>query len=86
MLFQCMTDGGNGCAEKESTPPTEKILNTLAEETETDLECSPSLYKAIDPDALNCLFKNRDKGTVTFCYCGYEITVNKDAEIIIEDK
>lgn len=41
----------------------------------------PPLHDAIDPDALNNLFRDRESGEVTFSYLDYEVTVTGDAVV-----
>lgn len=57
MVDQPMTDGENQgwCAD---SPPSEAIIETIAEETASDPLELPPLYNAIDPEALDRLFVN----------------------------
>lgn len=44
----------------------------------------PSLFEAINPDALDDLFTKPQSGTsVQFMYAGYEITVEGDGKVIV---
>lgn len=77
----------NSCNEENGTSsPSELVIDTLAEKTESDPTDLPPLYEAIDPDALNELFCGREDGAVTFRYCGYEITISSTGEIAIREE
>jgi hypothetical protein len=41
-------------------------------------ESRPPLHDAIDPEALDRLFRDRNTGEVRFSYLDYEITVDGD--------
>lgn len=86
MLFQSMPDGGDNGANESPSSLSEEILDTLAEETDTGHRELPPLYDAVDPEALDRLFANRENGTVTFSFCGYEVTVNQAGEIVIQSE
>jgi len=48
------------------------------------------LHEAIDPDSLDALFADRvdgaprARGTVSFTYCGYAVTVDGDGSVTLE--
>ena len=64
----------------------EAILQTLAEKEDTTLEALPSLYKSIDPDALDTIFNDRDgRWIIQFEHAGYWITVKTGGEIELEE-
>lgn len=66
------------------SPPSETVVQAIADaEDTTPLELSP-LYEAIDPDALNTLFQGRTAGRVTFDYEGYTVTVGQNGEVTIQ--
>ena len=51
-------------------------------------DCQP-LYEVIDPDALETLFAPTQAGTdrhgtVTFEYCGYQVTVDSNRTVTVE--
>lgn len=77
-----LRDGGADGGD-EPAPPSEGIIEALAEETDTDPLALPPLYETIDPEALDRLFADRDDGTVTFSYCGYAVTVQHNGEVIV---
>lgn len=76
-------DSGENGWDDGPRPPSHAIIDAVTEETETDPEELPPLYGTIDPEALDRLFANRPKGTVTFSYCGFEVTVERNGEITI---
>ncbi|WP_224268428.1 HalOD1 output domain-containing protein [Haloprofundus salinisoli] len=46
---------------------------------------TPPLYEVLDPDALDALVAGRGRGvSLTFEYAGYEITVSRDAIVIVD--
>lgn len=59
-------------------PPSHAVIDCISEVASGDSETRPPLYTAIDPEALNNLFRDRTNGEVTFTYLDYEITVNSD--------
>ena len=58
-----------------------EVIECVSKVHGDDPEAQPPLHEAIDPDALNNLFRDRNSGEVTFTYLDYEITVNGDAVI-----
>lgn len=64
--------------------PSQAVIETLAEERDTAQKELPPLFEAVDPEALDRLFLDRDPGTVSFSYSGYEITITEAGEIVIE--
>ncbi|AFZ72686.1 HalOD1 output domain-containing protein [Natronobacterium gregoryi] len=65
--------------------PSEAIVDAVASVTGKDpLEMTP-LYEAIDPDALDALFDQRQAGDEThelwFTYDGFDVGVHSDGEI-----
>ena len=85
MVDQPITDGGDQ-GWNDDPAPSEAIIEAIAEETDSDPLELPPLYNAIDPDALDRLFANREGGTVTFCCCGHKITVKQDGTVVIREK
>lgn len=84
MAKKTISDGGGG-GWTDDVLPSEAVIDTVAEENETAPHELPPLYEAIDPDALDQLFANRDGGTVTFCCCEHEITVEPNGTITISE-
>lgn len=71
-----------------STSPQEnvsqKVVRAVAQEkgmSETEI---PPLYEAIDPDALNTLFKQSRQGQLSFDYSGYVVTVWNDGDVLLQ--
>ncbi|QSW97642.1 HalOD1 output domain-containing protein [Haloterrigena alkaliphila] len=85
MVDQSKTDGGNQGWSDGSTP-SEAVIETIAKETANDPLELPPLSNAIDPEALDRLFDNRQGGTVTFCCCEYVITVKPDGTVAIHER
>lgn len=44
----------------------------------------PPLYAAVDPDALDAMFRGRPDGSITFEYCGYTVTVHGNSEVTVK--
>lgn len=59
--------------------------NPVGADPDGSAEPLDPLYRTIDPDALDALFRDagdeRRTGTVAFPYCGYEVTVD-DAGLV----
>jgi hypothetical protein len=53
-----------------------------AREGTTPAELSEPLYSAIDPEALDGLFRG-SSGQVVFTYQGYEVTVTSESDISV---
>ena len=54
---------------------SEAVVATVADRTGADPIDLPPLYDAIDPDALDAIFRDGRPGRVSFEYAGYEMTV-----------
>lgn len=64
----------------------ERIVFTVADREGVDpLEIQDPLYEAINPDALETLFRE-SPGRVTFPYMGYLVTVTHEQEVTITDQ
>lgn len=73
-------------------PPADAVVHAVAELTgQSPLDLDPlHTAAAIDPDALNALFRPTDtapmrEGHVTFHYAGHTITVKDYGRIVIKD-
>ena len=73
----------NWRSEERSIPLSEVVVDAVADEMGTDRAELPALYETIDPDALDRLFAGRDPGHVVFSYCGREITLEENGELVI---
>lgn len=67
------------CAIEEDTPVSLTVIECVSEADGRDPNDRPPLHEAIDPEALDDLFRGRSGGEVTFTYQDYEITVDGDA-------
>ncbi|WP_423747291.1 HalOD1 output domain-containing protein (plasmid) [Haladaptatus sp. SPP-AMP-3] len=68
---------------------TVRIQKAIAARKQSEWSGCPPLYDVIDPDALDRLFAptqagTRRHGTVTFQYCGYQVTVNSDRTVDLD--
>lgn len=90
-----MKESGDSVDARASTPPSEAVVEAVATAEGIALEelCPPEydpLHAAIDPEALDALFAPRRRGvsqregTVTFSYCGYEITITSDGTVQLD--
>jgi hypothetical protein len=70
-------------------PLSEAVVVAVAAAADVDpLELAREfgpLYDAIDPAALDSLFRSdrETNGTVTFCYAGYEITADESGTVVV---
>jgi len=64
-----------------SSAPSTAIVEAVAETTGVDpLDCPP-LWEVVDPEALDALFLEGTRGTVTFEYAGCRVAV-EDGETV----
>lgn len=65
--------------------PAERVVETLARETGTDPADLPPLYDAVDPDALNSLFRGVDSSShrVRFTLADHAVTVSGDGTVAV---
>ncbi|WP_266081319.1 HalOD1 output domain-containing protein [Haladaptatus caseinilyticus] len=68
---------------------TVRIQEAIAARKQSEWSDCPPLYDVIDPDALDRLFVPTQtgtgrQGTVTFQYCGYQVTVNSDRTVDLD--
>lgn len=61
------------------------VLQRIATERGVDPVELPPLTRAIDPDALERLLSSSEATTVTFDYCGYDVTVTSDGGVSLGD-
>ena len=55
---------------------TDKVIHTVARETQTDPIDLPPLYDVVDGDSLHAVVEQMDEGTVMFGYAGVTVTVS----------
>lgn len=67
------------CTIEGDKPVSLAVIECISEVDDGNPETRPPLYEAIDPDALDNLFRDRNTGEVTFTYLEYKITVTSDA-------
>lgn len=71
-------------------PPSIALVEAMAAVTDADPMNLDSLYETIDPDALDDLFGHRPfgssgfDGSVTFAFCGHEVSIHASGEIVID--
>ena len=91
-----MVEGGDSVGQPTGKPPSRIVIETVAEaEGVRPAELSPpqyeSLHAVIDPAALDALFADRSngasrpRGTVSFTFCGYHVTVDRDGTVALEE-
>ncbi len=73
--------------QDESPPISHRVVEAVADETETDpIELEP-LYHSIDPDSLDRLFTGispdaaRPCGRFSFDYAGHRVHVDRDGSV-----
>ena len=69
-------------------PPSRKVIAEVARRTDVAPIDLPPLHDAVNPDALDALFRptptgSRVDGTVSFEYSGYDVTVHADGYVDI---
>lgn len=65
--------------------PSEAVVRAVAETADADPADLPLLQAVIDPDSLDALFQGRAAGSVTFEYAGYAVTVQANAEVVVQE-
>ena len=74
---------------RHSKPPSERIIEAVADAADTSHHELPLLYEVIDPEALNHLFASNYDGTtrapgqVTIEYAGYEVVVSSSDDVTV---
>lgn len=66
-------------------PPSDAVVRAVADLADADLVDLPPLYEAVDPDALDALFRGRPAGCVAFDYAGYTVTLRENAEVTVQE-
>lgn len=72
----------------DETDPSIRLVAAVAEVLDVDPADCPPLYDAIDPTALNDLFRDRQhvNGVVSIDYAGLQATVDSDGSIGLTDR
>lgn len=68
------------------TPVSEQVVQSVANQANTDSLELPPLFDTLDPDSLDALIRVMDKGEVSFDYAGYNITVTSQGAIEIDEQ
>lgn len=69
----------------EGSPPSHRIIESLAERTGRAIDELPQLYHVIDPEALDRLFESSLlDGHLSFEYADHVVTVYADGRIDID--
>ena len=68
------------------TSASEQVIQTVANQSNTDALDLPPLFDTLDPDALDTLIRGMDEGEVAFAYAGYSITVNSRGAIAVDEE
>lgn len=67
------------------TDVSQRVVEAVADYTDTDMLELPPLYDSVDPDALNKLIRSASDSHVTFEYAGYRITIDTQGAIQIDE-
>lgn len=59
------------------------VLQRVATERGVDPIELPPLAGVVDPDALDRLLRSSEAASITFSYCGYDVTVTSDGRVSI---
>ena len=63
---------------------SEQVIRAVAEAEAVDpLDLNPPLYSAINPDALDALFRETT-GEVRFTYHGHTVTIGADRHVTVD--
>lgn len=65
--------------------PSEAVVEAVAAASGLSPLDLPPLYRAIDPDSLDSLFQSGADGRVRFAYAGYDVTVDDDGRVRLDD-
>lgn len=65
-------------------PPSERVVQTVAETNASDPLDMPPLFEYVDSDALDALVRGLERGSVTFDYAGRSVTVDSDGSITVD--
>lgn len=77
-----MREGGSPI-DAEST--ADRVVQVVADHTDTDPLDLPPLYDAVDPDSLNAFVAQLHSGTVDFGYAGYDVSVDSDGVVTLTE-
>ncbi|SEQ54201.1 HalOD1 output domain-containing protein [Natrinema salaciae] len=91
-----MVEGRGSGGRAVRNAPSRAVIDAVAEaEGVPAAAISPpeyeSLQTVVDPEALDALFAERangatrPRGTVSFTFCGYDVTVDRDGAVTLEE-
>ena len=63
---------------------SEQVVQTVANQSDTDALDLPPLFNTLDPDSLDTLIREMDEGMVSFDYAGYNISVNTNGGVDVD--
>ncbi|WP_436347777.1 HalOD1 output domain-containing protein [Natronorubrum sp. FCH18a] len=93
-----MTEGdGDSVDTSYQQVPSQKVIKAIAAAEGIPPEqlhppAYESLHTVIDPEALDALFAPRSDGTprpggeVSFPFCNYDVTVERDGSVVLEER
>lgn len=90
-----MVEGGDS-VDTDERPPSQAVVEAVAEaEGVRPTDLAPpeyeSLHAVVDPAALDALFADRSnntrrpRGTVSFRFCDFDVTVDRDGRVTLEE-
>lgn len=65
---------------------SDQVVQTVAERSNTDALELPPLFDTLDSDSLDKLIRGMDEGEVSFAYAGYNITVDSQTRIEVDEQ
>ena len=68
------------------TSASEQVIQTVAKQSNTDGLDLPPLFDTLDPDSLDTLIRGMTDGKISFSYAGYDITVNSQGAIEVDEQ
>ena len=67
-------------------PVAGRIVESVADSSDSDPLELPPLYERIDPDALEAFVAGTEDGLVEFRYAGHAVTVDSRGEVQVDDR
>ena len=75
-------------AAAQSEPLSQRVVEAVADAEDADpLDLKVPLYEAVDPDALDSLFRASDdgvEGVIEFTYYGYQVRVTSAGHVSLD--
>lgn len=63
---------------------SERVVEAVANDSDTDALDLPPLFDSVDPDALDGVVRSMSDGYVSFIYAGRRVTVTSRGDIRVE--